>query len=95
MRVRTALAGAHGILTTTAYERAKYLADRRDPRERHHRRKRSPEAMSVLASVMGVTQEVCRQFRDPCMKLTPHSYRRSTTADSCKRSMIVVYFTNG
>jgi non-canonical poly(A) RNA polymerase PAPD5/7 len=62
-KVRTALAGAFGILTSKAYNQAGILASRRSGRNFSLRdSKPDPEVMSILASIMGVTQEVC----SPC-----------------------------
>lgn len=52
------LAGAHGIMTSTAYARARYIASRKDSRRVKLQSKMDPEDMSILASVMGVTGEV-------------------------------------
>ena len=56
-KVRATLAGAHGIMTTSAYLRAGYIESRRRRRIVHLQQSSNPEEMSILASVMGVTQE--------------------------------------
>nr|VWP00205.1 2-oxoisovalerate dehydrogenase subunit alpha (EC (Branched-chain alpha-keto acid dehydrogenase E1 component alpha chain) [Ganoderma boninense] len=56
-RVRTTLAGAFGIMTAAAYAQASIVAARRTGRAVHLRPTTDPEEMSILASVMGVTQE--------------------------------------
>ena len=56
------MAGAHGIMTTTAYNHAEYIASRREHRTAWYYHKRNPEELSILASVMGVTQEVRLQL---------------------------------
>ncbi|CAL1705450.1 unnamed protein product [Somion occarium] len=55
MKVRTTLAGAHGIMTAAAYLHAGFISSRRGNRGRD--RHDNPEDLSILASVMGVTQE--------------------------------------
>lgn len=57
LKVRTTFAGAHGMMTSAAYTRASLMnvhRGRRDSRYRHD----DPEDFSILARVMGVTQEV-------------------------------------
>ncbi|TFK36381.1 hypothetical protein BDQ12DRAFT_699647 [Crucibulum laeve] len=56
-KVRATLAGAHGILTSTAYLRAGMISSRRHGRSVNLRGHQQPEDMSILASVMGITQE--------------------------------------
>jgi hypothetical protein len=57
-KVRTAFAGAYGILTSTAYLRAGILSSRQDGRAVHLRSRYEPEDLSILSTVMGITQEV-------------------------------------
>jgi non-canonical poly(A) RNA polymerase PAPD5/7 len=57
-KVRTTFAGAHGILTAAAYLRAGLISARRNGRSINLRGYFSPDDMSILSSVMGVTQEV-------------------------------------
>ena len=57
-KVRTTLAGAHGIMTAAAYAQASIISARREGRTVRLRPAPEPEDMSILASVMGVTQEV-------------------------------------
>jgi non-canonical poly(A) RNA polymerase PAPD5/7 len=57
-KVRTTFAGAYGILTSTAYLHAGILSARREGRTVHLRSRGQPEEMSVLSSVMGITQQV-------------------------------------
>jgi non-canonical poly(A) RNA polymerase PAPD5/7 len=52
------LAGAHGILTSTAFSKAGILNSRRDSRSHRLRDRYEAEDVSILSSVMGVTQEV-------------------------------------
>ena len=60
MRVRQTFAGAHGIMTAAAYQRAETISARRSGRYISFREdKTDPEEWSILMSVMGVTQEVC------------------------------------
>lgn len=57
LKVRATFAGAHGMMTAAAYTRASLMnvhRGRRDSRYRHD----DPEDLSILARVMGVTQEV-------------------------------------
>lgn len=57
-KVRTAFAGAHSILTATAYIRAGMLHSRRSGRSVRLRDHDDPEDLSILSTVMGITQEV-------------------------------------
>jgi len=57
-KVRQTLAGAHGILTSMAFLRAGILSARREGRTYPLRRHEEPEDMSILSSILGVTQEV-------------------------------------
>ena len=57
-KVRTTLAGAHGIMTAAAYAKASIISARREGRTFSLRQTADPEEMSILASVMGVTQAV-------------------------------------
>ncbi|EMD38132.1 hypothetical protein CERSUDRAFT_49354 [Gelatoporia subvermispora B] len=59
MKVRATLAGAHNIMLAAAYVQAGILSARREGRYVNLRDISSSEEMSILASVMGVTQEVC------------------------------------
>ena len=56
--MRTTLAGAHGIMTAAAYAQASIISARREGRTVRLRSTTEPEELSILASVMGVTQEV-------------------------------------
>ncbi|KAH7914043.1 hypothetical protein BJ138DRAFT_1133701 [Hygrophoropsis aurantiaca] len=56
-KVRQTLAGAHGIMTTTAFLRAGMLSSRREGRSYPLRGHNDPEDMSILSSILGVTQE--------------------------------------
>lgn len=61
-KVRTTFAGAHGILTAAAFHRAGLMSSRREGRYVNLRGSDHddirPEDMSILSTVMGVTQEV-------------------------------------
>ncbi|KAI0080501.1 hypothetical protein K474DRAFT_1615191 [Panus rudis PR-1116 ss-1] len=57
LKVRTTLAGAHGIMTAAAYLQAGYMSARRSGRTVRLRDWSDPHERSVLSSVMGVTQE--------------------------------------
>jgi len=57
-KVKTAFAGAHGILTSTAYLRAGMLGSRHQGRSVQLRSQYEPEDLSILSTVMGITQEV-------------------------------------
>jgi len=61
-KVRTAFAGAHQMLATTSYMRASILNSRRQGRTFQLRREYDPEDLSILSTVMGVSQEVRRHF---------------------------------
>ncbi|TCD67285.1 hypothetical protein EIP91_000307 [Steccherinum ochraceum] len=62
-KVRTTLAGAYGIMTSAAYLRAGVIEARKKHRAVHLREVHNPEEMSILASVMGVTQETVNHRR--------------------------------
>jgi non-canonical poly(A) RNA polymerase PAPD5/7 len=57
-KVRATFAGAFRILTSTAYLHAGIISSRREGRAVHLRPRSEPEDMSILSSVMGITQEV-------------------------------------
>ncbi|KAG1756907.1 uncharacterized protein EDB91DRAFT_1095130 [Suillus paluster] len=57
VKVRQTLAGAHGIMTSMAFMRAGILGARREGRTYPLRRHGEPEDMSILSSILGVTQE--------------------------------------
>ncbi|OAX37121.1 Nucleotidyltransferase [Rhizopogon vinicolor AM-OR11-026] len=61
-KVRQTLAGAHGIMTSMAFLRAGILSARREGRTYPLRRYEEPEDMSILSSILGVTQEVWLSF---------------------------------
>ena len=54
------LAGAHDIMTTTAYLQASWISARRDRRRVRLAEELQGKDLSILAKVMGVTQEVKR-----------------------------------
>lgn len=56
-KVRLALAGAYNILTAASYQRATALAAEREGRYASFRPSSSHE-MSILSTVVGITQEV-------------------------------------
>jgi len=58
-KVRTAFAGAYQILTSIAYLQTAACNSRQQGRDIQLRQEFHPEDMSILSSVMGVTQEVC------------------------------------
>ncbi|EIW60204.1 uncharacterized protein TRAVEDRAFT_164816 [Trametes versicolor FP-101664 SS1] len=62
-KVRTTLAGAHTIMTAAAYTQASIISARREGRTVRLRPAPEPEDMSILASVMGVTQETINHRR--------------------------------
>ncbi|KAL6301856.1 hypothetical protein BKA93DRAFT_796171 [Sparassis latifolia] len=62
-RVRTTLSGAHGIMTAAAYLQAGIFNARRQRRDVDLRVTDRPEELSILASVMGVTQETINHRR--------------------------------
>ncbi|KAI0373072.1 hypothetical protein BV20DRAFT_1014460 [Pilatotrama ljubarskyi] len=62
-KVRTTLAGAHNIMTAAAYAQASIISARREGRTVRLRPGPEPEDMSILASVMGVTQETINHRR--------------------------------
>ncbi|KAI0005940.1 hypothetical protein BJV74DRAFT_760958 [Russula compacta] len=58
VRVRQTFAGAHGIMTAAAYMKASVLNSRRSGRSVKLRGYAAPIDLSILSSVLGVTQEV-------------------------------------
>ncbi|KIL67059.1 hypothetical protein M378DRAFT_326166 [Amanita muscaria Koide BX008] len=62
-RVRMTFAGAHGILTSSAYLKAGILNSRRDDRSYRLRDHYEAQDMSILSSVIGITQETVNQRR--------------------------------
>lgn len=62
-KVRTAFSGAHSILTATAYIRAGMLHSRRNGRSVHLRDHYEPDDLSILSTVMGITQETINHRR--------------------------------
>ncbi|KAH8106935.1 hypothetical protein BXZ70DRAFT_915720 [Cristinia sonorae] len=62
-KVRATLAGAHGILTSSAYLHAGYIESRKRHQSIHLRQQHNPEEMSILSTVMGVTQETVNHRR--------------------------------
>ena len=74
-RVRTTLAGAHGIMTAAAFAQASIISARREGRTVHLRATTEPEDMSILASVMGVTQEVSRQVAAGSESIIDHHFK--------------------
>lgn len=58
LRVRKSLAGAFEILSASVYQQADIISARRDRRMVRLSDVHRPEDRSVLASVMGVKQEV-------------------------------------
>lgn len=62
-KVRTAFAGCHGILSSTAYLRAGILSSRQHGRAVQLRGHYEPEDMSILSTVMGITQETLNHRR--------------------------------
>ncbi|KAH9952027.1 hypothetical protein B0H21DRAFT_10348 [Amylocystis lapponica] len=63
VKVRTTLAGAHGIMTAAAYLQAGIISARREGRRVSLRGAEDAGEMSILASVMGVTQETINHRR--------------------------------
>ncbi len=57
-KVRTTLAGAYNIMAAAMYMHATYISARRERRYVRLQDRVHPEDMSILSSVMGVTQEV-------------------------------------
>ncbi|KAH9484478.1 Poly(A) RNA polymerase cid14 [Psilocybe cubensis] len=62
-KVRTAFSGCHGILTSTAYMRAGILSSRHKGRSVPLRGHYEPEDLSILSTVMGITQETINHRR--------------------------------
>ena len=85
-RVRQTFAGAHGIMTAAAYMKASILGSRRSGRSVNLRGYSDPTDLSILSSILGVTQEVRRieivaRYWSECV-----SSRLSIAGESCKRS---------
>ncbi|KAH0826966.1 hypothetical protein J3R83DRAFT_4625 [Lanmaoa asiatica] len=62
-KVRKTLAGAYGIMQVTAFLRAGILSSRREGRSYRLRVVTNPEDMSILSSILGVTQETINNRR--------------------------------
>ncbi|KAH6902452.1 hypothetical protein BKA70DRAFT_1306935 [Coprinopsis sp. MPI-PUGE-AT-0042] len=62
-KVKTALAGAHSILTSTAYLRAGIINARRNGQSIHLRNRYETDDLSILSTVMGITQETLNHRR--------------------------------
>ncbi|KAI0693342.1 hypothetical protein BC835DRAFT_1406809 [Cytidiella melzeri] len=62
-RVRTSLSGAFSMLTSTAYQRTESISSRRQKRYYPLQSQLDPESMSIISSVMGVTQETINHRR--------------------------------
>ncbi|TFK46660.1 Nucleotidyltransferase, partial [Heliocybe sulcata] len=62
-RVKTTLAGAHGIMRAQAYLRAGMISSRKENRTVRLHDNVDPEEMSILSSVLGVTQETVNHRR--------------------------------
>ncbi|KAF9218364.1 hypothetical protein BS17DRAFT_742293 [Gyrodon lividus] len=62
-KVRQTLAGAYGIMQATAFLRAGILSSRREGRSYSLRKETNPEDMSILSSILGVTQETINNRR--------------------------------
>ena len=60
-KVRTTFAGAHGILTAAAFHRAELMKSRRNGRNFSFGGVHNSESSSILASIVGVTHEVCKR----------------------------------
>jgi hypothetical protein len=80
-KVRTTFAGAHGILTAAAYLRAGMMRSRDNGRSFSFRGHDSEDA-SILANILGVTQEVgCTQTSKKNLCVLIDWFRPSTTVD--------------
>jgi len=62
-KVRMAFAGAYDLLTTTLYNRVGMLSSRHQGTTHRLRQRYEPEDLSVLSTVMGVTQETINHRR--------------------------------
>lgn len=91
-RVRQTLRGAFEIMTAAAYMHAGIISSRRDGRRIQLMARSHPEELSILASVMGVTQEVFVLHVNLNSKRLTISTRRSIIARSFKRSMTNVSY---
>lgn len=58
-KVRQTFSGAYEIMKATAYIRAGILNSRREGRNYPLRQGYDPGDMSILSTILGVTQEVC------------------------------------
>lgn len=70
-RVRQTFAGALSIMTAAAHQHATVLSARRSGRAVNLRGYEDPADMSILSSVLGVTQEVCLSPPHPFVYLLP------------------------
>lgn len=85
-KVRMTLAGAHGIMTTAAYLQAGWISARRDRRRVRLADDFNAEELSILAKVMGVTQEVSRIVMFPSWLAHPHATDNKPST-ACARSL--------
>jgi len=60
-----ALAGAYTILTSTAFLHAGLMNSRKEGRYTNLRGRRAPEDLSILSSILGISQEVCPYLISP------------------------------
>jgi hypothetical protein len=88
VRVRQTFAGAYGIMTAAAYMKAGVLNARRSGRSTSLRGYVDPTDLSILSSVLGITQEVRDiEVMFAVLAIKAMSSRRSTAGVSCRRSM--------
>jgi non-canonical poly(A) RNA polymerase PAPD5/7 len=86
-RVRQTFAGAYGIMTAAAFMKAKVLNSRRSGRSASLRGYVEPIDLSILSSVLGVTQEVREiEVMFAALTIKVMSFRRLIAGVLCKRS---------
>lgn len=76
VKVRTTLAGAFTILTSTAFLHAGLMRSRREGRYVNIRSRTAPEDLSILSSILGISQEVSPHTASPCGFVVEISRRR-------------------
>ena len=93
VRVRKSLAGAFEILSASVYQQADIISAWRERRMVRLSDVHRPEDRSVLASVMGVKQDVgTRLLRSECCADSCLHERRATIAGWCRNYMIAEYY---
>src|ERR1700753_763040 len=76
VKVRTTFAGAYTILTSSAFLHAGLMNSRREGRYTNLRLRTAPEDLTILSSILGISQEVCPFLMPPYGSVTETLRRR-------------------